>query len=351
MSKKASPALVGSFVISALVLSVVGIAYFGSGRFLAKSYKYVAYFEGSLAGLSVGAPVTFRGVRVGEVSEILVRYDIAEERIRTPVYIEFQERSIQQASGEPCGCHELLKMLIDKGLRAQLTLQSLATGQLAVELNLYPDKPVKLAGKDPRYPELPTIPSTMEQITKTLQELPIHEIVEELRGAIKNINQLAGSPELHKAVKSLDTTLEDVGSLVRHIDGKVDPIASSVEDTATAAKATLQQASESIASAERVLNTTLEDIQKLVDDVDVRIDPVMSGLESATTAAVGALEQARTTLATVQSVIAEDSGLHYELVNALKELSAAASAVRVLAEYLEQHPEALVHGKGGAGER
>jgi len=351
MSKKASPALVGSFVISALVLLILGIAYFGSGRFLAKSYKYVAYFDGSLAGLSAGAPVTFRGVRVGEVSEIVVRYDIAEERIRTPVYVEFHARSIQQASGEPCGCQELIRMLIDKGLRAQLTLQSLVTGQLAVELNLHPDKPVKLVGKDPRYPELPTIPSTMEQITKTLQDLPIHEIVGELRGAIKNIDQLAGSPELHKAVKSLDTTLEDVGNLARHIDSKVEPVVSSFEDTADAAKSTLQQASESIASVEQVLKDTLEDIRTLARDVNDQVDPVVSSFETAANAAVDALEQARTTLATVQSVIAEDSKLHYEVVNALKELSAAAGAVRVLAEYLEQHPDSLIHGKGAPGER
>ncbi len=351
MSKKASPALVGSFVISALVLLVLGIAYFGGGRFLAKSYKYVAYFEGSLAGLTVGAPVTFRGVRVGEVSEILVRYDIAEEHIRTPVYVEFQARSIQQASGEPCGCHELIRMLIDKGLRAQLTLQSLVTGQLAVELDLQPEKPIHLVGKDARYPELPTIPSTMEQITRTLQELPIREIVTELRNAIKNIDQLASSPELHKAVKSLDTTLEDVGSLARHIDSKVDPVVSNVEDTANAAKSTLQQASESIASVEQVLKDTLEDMRILARDVDDRVDPVVSSFEAATSAAVDALGQARATLATVQSVIAEDSKLHYDIVNALEELSAAARAVRILAEYVEQHPESLVRGKGASGER
>ncbi|MGB2984777.1 MAG: MlaD family protein [Phycisphaerae bacterium] len=351
MSKKASPALVGSFVISALVLLVLGIAYIGGGRFLAKSYKYVAYFEGSLAGLTVGAPVTFRGVRVGEVFEIVVRYDIAEDRIRTPVYVEFQARSIQQASGEPCGCDELIRMLVDRGLKAQLTLQSLVTGQLAVELDLRPDKPLVLVGKDPRYPELPTVPSAMEQITKTLQNLPIHEIVEDLRSAIKNIDQLASSPELHKAVKSLGTTLEDVGNLARHIDSKVDPVVSSVEDTADAAKLTLQQASESIASVEQVLKDTLEDIRVLARDVDDQVDPVVSSFESAANAAVDALGQARATLATVQSVIAEDSRLHYEVVNALEELSAAARAVRVLADYLEQHPESLIRGKGAPGER
>ena len=91
MSKRASPTVIGAFVVGAAILAVAGVAYFGGGKFLAKTTAYVAFFDGSLKGLNIGAPVTFRGVRIGTVTNIVVRFDSVDQSIRIPVYFELEQ--------------------------------------------------------------------------------------------------------------------------------------------------------------------------------------------------------------------------------------------------------------------
>ena len=94
MSKKANPALIGGFVVGAAVLAVAGIAFFGGGKLFAEQLTFVSYFEGSLKGLQVGAPVTFRGVRIGAVSDIVVRYNSDDQSVRIVVYFQIERDRI-----------------------------------------------------------------------------------------------------------------------------------------------------------------------------------------------------------------------------------------------------------------
>ena len=146
---KANPAVIGGFVIGAIALVVIGLLAFGGTNWFAKRNKYVAYFPGSVKGLQVGAPVDFRGVTIGRVTDIKVLFNPEEVSARIPVVMEFDPTQIEVVGGEPIMAGaEGAKRLIDAGFRAQLQSQSLLTGLLFVNLDFLPKSPVRLVGGD-----------------------------------------------------------------------------------------------------------------------------------------------------------------------------------------------------------
>ncbi|UCD34191.1 MAG: MCE family protein, partial [Nitrospiraceae bacterium] len=176
MSKQANKTAVGAFVLGAIALAVAGVLIFGSGKFFADTDKYVLHFEGSVKGLNTGAPVMFRGVKIGSVTDILLRYDPVDLSVHIPVIIEV-DRSRFSRINTVKERRTSINVLIERGLKAQLQLQSVVTGQLMVDLDFYPEDPVNLVGNnDIPYAEVPTIPSNLQKLTKTLEQLPLDEL-------------------------------------------------------------------------------------------------------------------------------------------------------------------------------
>lgn len=350
MARKANPTLIGVFVLGAAALAVGGVAYFGSGSFNRETNKFVLFFDGSLQGLTVGAPVQFRGVRIGSVVDILVRYHSDDQHVDTPVYVEIEANRLEWVDGQPQE-GELLPQMIEKGMRAQMVTVSFVTGMLAIQLDFHPDKPAVFHGAEDGLPEIPTIPSPFEQITRTLQNLPIEELMEDLRHAVQGVDSLVRSPDLQAAFLSFQTAADDIGILAQNVNRQVDPVASSFKDTAADLRTVLGQAGERIASAEKSLSETLLEFRKLAENANAQVEPVAASVRRALGDAEGALKQSRVTLEELQLVVARDSQLHFQLVNTLAELSAAARSVKVLADSLEQQPESLLRGKADGGGR
>lgn len=313
MSKKASPAAIGAFVVGAVALVVVAIMVFGSGRFFRERRQYVLFFEGSVKGLNIGAPVNFRGVRIGSVSDIRILVQPEDLSFRIPVIIEIESESFSLAGHQKASLLDgemdqeaLIDRLLKEGLRAQLKVQSLVTGQLMVEFDFHPDKPVRLAGLDTGYNELPTIPSDLEELERTIdkaiatfEQLPLDELVEKVSSIAAGVEHLVNSPETEASFRNLNRALVEIRKLARRLDKRVPALASSLENTSRQAGSTLDRAAEALAE--------------------------------------------------IQGAVSEDSALHNETLNALRELSAAARSVRVLADYLERHPDALLRGKAASG--
>jgi len=318
MSKQISKTAIGGFMVSAMVLFVAGVMIFGSGKFFKKTYEFVLFFEGSLKGLKVGSPVTHRGVQIGSVQKITIRPNPETQEAVIPVIISIDQDKVE--SKEKLDLDESMPRLIEKGLKGQLTVESLVTGQLMVDLDFYPDISARLIGTDMEYREIPTTPSAVEKIAQTLREVPIKEIFEKLEQAIDGIESAINSPKIPKILNSLDLVLEDTHKLVRNLDKTVTTLGSSAEETLT-------------------------DYGKLARNVDVRVEPLATDVEHAAEAATEALVQAKKSFSTVQ----EDSEVIHEFTNALKELAAAARSMRLLADYFERHPDALVQGKGEPG--
>lgn len=350
MARKTNPALIGVFVLGAAALAVGGITYFGSGSFSRQTKKFVLFFEGSLQGLTIGAPVQFRGVRIGSVVEILVRYHSDNNVVDTPVYIEIEANRMEWIDGKPRE-GELMPQLIERGMRAQMVTVSFVTGMLAVQLDFHPDKPAVYHGDDSEILEIPTIPSPFEQIAKTLQNLPIEDLMNDLRGAVQGLEEVVRSPELAAGIKSFHTAADNISTLAQNINQQVEPLAGSFIDSTTDFRTTLSHIADRLTAAEASLSSTLLEYRKLAENTNAQVEPLATSIRSAVEDAQGTLKQSRITLQEMQRVVDRDSQLHFILVNALAELSAAAKSVKVLADSLEQHPESLLRGKSDEGGR
>jgi paraquat-inducible protein B len=261
---------------------------------------FLINFDGSVRGLSVGAPVEFRGIKIGIVSDIAVNLDPNTLEIKIPVLIEIQPERItttqviqspimqSQISADK---YAVMKLMVKRGLRAQLETGSLLTGQLFVGLDFHKDLPQKELLMTGKYPEIPAIPAAMDELRRTvtdvmaeIRRLPLDKIAKEILETVEGGNRLVNSPDTQKAVHNLNVALGNVEKLTEGLDRQVDTLANSLDNTLVTVRKTLQVA-----------------------------DP--------------------------------NSPAAVNMNSALKELAAAARSIRVLADYLEQHPEALVKGK------
>src|SRR5512137_2811193 len=186
MSKSANKTVIGIFVVGAIALVVVAIVVLGSGKFFKKTLRAVCYFEGSVGGLNIGAPVVFRGVKIGSVTDVVLRVDSAKLIFTIPVYIEIEPDRFRVIGVRPKQLGQNLKTFIDRGLRATLEMQSIVTGQMQVGLDYYPDKPAKFAEFriDTRTPEIPTVRTAMQELTKKVEKIPIDELFAKILSAV-----------------------------------------------------------------------------------------------------------------------------------------------------------------------
>jgi paraquat-inducible protein B len=363
MSKKANKTAIGIFVVGAIVLAIAAVVIFGSGKYFTRKSTYVAFFSGSAKGLRIGAPVAFRGVRIGSVTDVRVKFIARDLSFRIPVFfqIETDRFSASEADANLLEKKELLPILIERGLRAQLDMQSFVTGQLLINLDFHPDSAVDYhIDTIPEYKgefrEMPTIPTSFEKIRKALDELPLTDMVEQGRRALAGIEQLVNSPEVGNSLQYLEQTLKNMRDLVRHMDTKIDPLAASMQPAIGDAQKMVNNVDSQIvplaASVKKTSVTAraaLNDARKLLKNADGHIDPIGTRLEKSLDSAKAALDQAEKTLATVEEFTAENSQFRYHVFLALEEFSAAARSFRALTDYLGQNPDALLRGKTGPG--
>lgn len=362
--KKANPAIIGGFVVGAVVLVIAGILMLSSGQFFKEKLTYVLYFGTSVEGLQRGAPVNFRGVKVGSVSDILVEFDInnAEYTARTPVYIQLTVGGMREVGGQMNGSlapEDVMDLLVQRGLRASLTSQSFVTGQLAVELDFHPGTPIRLKGFSKDVPELPTIQSDFEAITATaaqtakrIGDLPIEELFVQFQNIALGLNRVLQSLESANLGKSLDAVVAiaeqngaELRQLLHALNQDIPPLAADLRATSAAANRVVAK---ELPPALRALTDILKDSRGLVQQLDRRLGSLSASVETTSQTAQEALVQAKDTMASVEGAISEDSSLRYDVAKTLDEIASAARAVRVLAEALERRPEALIYGKGRA---
>ncbi|MBF0217623.1 MAG: MCE family protein [Candidatus Omnitrophica bacterium] len=212
MRVKANRTLVGIFVVSALVILIAGTAIYGSGTLFKKTNRFVLYFDGSVKGLSIGAPVMFRGVSIGIVQDISLIYDKTAGTIMLPVIVEIEEGRIKGAPsfGEEGGD----KKMIALGLRAKLEVQSFLTGQLMILFDFYPDRPAVLRGILKGYPELPTLPISKD-IFELMDEMPIKEMARDLASSAKGISKLVNSSDLERSFYEFPDAIRETKEAMR----------------------------------------------------------------------------------------------------------------------------------------
>ena len=346
MAKKSNPKLIGGFVIGALALVIGGILAFGGGQYFTPKVKFVVYFPGvSLSGLNVGAPVTFRGVKVGEVTSIVIKYDVARQKLRVPIQFDLDPAELQFVNGEH-NPGKNIPELIARGLRGQLQTVSLVTGQAIIDFNFYPDTPVRLFGAEAGVMELPTIPSDIEQLKVNvtsllakINKLPLEKMSDDIIKAIADADQL---------LKDADSVVKSGGSLVGNVNAQVQPLTTSLLGTLDRASSLFKEAKARVelkpGEPLSVLNQTLVDAQKLVNNVDASWPQIGAAAIFALKTMGGALTHADALIKAAQGVLSPSSPVYFELISTLREFKFAATAVKVLAEYLQRNPGAILTG-------
>lgn len=318
MGRKANPTLIGAFVVGAIALAVAGVLVFGSGQMFKHTVKFVCFFTGAVDGLNVGAPVKFKGVEVGSVVDIRLRLngepDVDAEQIakglRIPVIIELDFKKLASRGALAINSRDALKKVIDLGLRAQLNSQSLVTGLLFIQLDFRPDTPEDFVlTEESEYPEIPTLPTALEQVRSAAEHL------------MRRLDQL----DVEGIVRSVSQSLDGIDRLVN----------------APALKATIESLPETVAN----MNKAIASVRDLTTRLDTQAGPFLASLKTTTDRTNDALDQMRVTLQNVQKFIDPASPLASQISSALQEMTGAARSVRLLADYLERNPSAVVRGK------
>jgi len=352
MSKQANKTLIGVFVVAAIVMLVAAVFILGSGKFFKEKHEYVAYFDGSVKGLRIGAPVVFRGVRIGEVQDIALHYYHQELTFKIPVFIILYPDKVI-GMGLELNLQEELnswKKLLDDGLRATLETQSIVTGQLLIGLDFHKDAPLNLNGLEelklgPDVLEIPTIKSALQLLGKKFEELPFDKIAADLQSSLRGINEFVNSPEFGKSLHYFKQTMREARNLIINVNEKVDPLFAQVDQTLLEAQKLLRNVDGQVAPLATSVKGTSDDAGKLLRNVNKRIGPIHADLNKTTTKLRSALASAESAIGEIDEMVADESDLRYYLDIFLKELTQSARSIRALADYLERNPDALLRGK------
>src|SRR5262249_46651760 len=289
MSTRANPVVIGGFVVGALALLVVALLVWGGTGLFRTKLEYVLFFDSAVTGLNKGGPVLGRGVKVGEVTDVQVRWG-------TPlvaVYITLDPKALKGAAVE--GPTRAIERLVrEEGLRAQLRMQSFVTGVLYVALDFRPDTPIVLRGGHQEVPEIPTIPSDievwtakLERFANKIEKVPLDEIGQNVAAVLADVKGIVESKGARDLLPNANSAGNEARVLVRRVDAQIEPLVSEI-------KTTLAHA-----------DGTLDAVRKLALDVDTRVDPLALQAEDTLKAAQAALGDARPLIEDVRRLAAK----------------------------------------------
>ena len=319
----AKPAAVGGFVLGALIIIVVAILFFGGPHAFSSKTKAVVYFDGSVGGLGPGSPVTFRGVRIGSVSAVALLVDAKRMQARIPVQLKLEPDRVTLVSGSTGPA--MLRRLIEAGLKARLEFESLVTGQMLVDLDFNPELPVHLVGEaDPDVPEIPSMPSDLEELRRQLTHAPIVDTVAQVRQTLAAIEHVAD-----------------------RLDSVIGPLAGGAQHALDSTGQTMDLAGVAIRGLQQSAMDTLGDVQALASDGRQQLSVRGQELGHALATAEKALQASRDLLASANGLVARGARPRDDLEATLRDLAASASALRDLSQALDRDPNIALLGRKG----
>ncbi len=333
MKTKLSPSLVGLFVMGALLLAGVGVVTFGNVSLFTQPSRFTVFFDESVHGLDLGSPVKFRGVRVGRVADIRLRYDPASQRSEIEIVCEFSRDTIADAGGGALnmGDRAQLKKFVDEGLRARLGLIGLATGLLFVELDFLDPRQHPVTHStfaNDTYPVIPAVRSTtaefmagLEEITVKLRAVDVATLARETTGFVTDARRQLNALDLPQLVNESTQTVRAARAIVEN------PVWQTALNNA---------------------NGAITDLRGVIAKIDGQVGPTAENLNAVLTQAKAAVDAFNAAAQTVRQFVSAQQGLGADADTAVRRITEAADAVRRLVEFLERNPAALITGSKNA---
>jgi paraquat-inducible protein B len=326
---KVSPAVVGAFVIGGFALLFLALMSFGGVSFFSKPPRFMVLFNESIHGLDIDSPVKLRGVRVGRVKDLNIRYDQQSNRSVVAVVCEFGKDAMTDARGVGINVssREELQALVDRGLRAQLGVLGLATGLLYVELDIVnpAEFPAPKDLGDPRYVVVPALPSAISAFQASASEI---------LSKIKKVDFAGLSEELKALVAQ--TRKQVAGIDVRGVVEQWKKTGVAVEALAT---------SPDIKRTFDNLNQTATELRGVMARLDAQVDPAGKELAATLAETRKAVQAFNDAADATRGFFKTNAGVGVEIGDSLGRLNEAVEAVRRLADFLERNPNALLTGK------
>ncbi|MGF6232307.1 paraquat-inducible protein B [Inquilinus ginsengisoli] len=264
---------------------------------------YLVYFDSSVGGLAPGAPVEWHGIKIGQVTDVRLQYDAVAGMARIPVTIEVEPQRIELVGTDQAfGSGANVEALVRRGLRAQLKTGNLLTGAMVVSFEMDPTLPPAELGTGDRYPVIPSVPGQLDSAMRSINgildkvsSLPLEKLIEQANATLKSFETLAAAPEITESLRSLAGTLAST--------------------------------------------------QQLLSQANTDLGPVIQKLPPLLDAAQQAVRRLSGTLGSVTQGYGADSTFKRDLTRLMSQVDDTLRSVRVLTDYLEQHPEALIRGK------
>ena len=316
MTARARPRLVGFFVLVAVGLALAGIAALSSGRLFAEHRTFVVFFPNAVGGLRGGAPVTFRQVPVGQVRDVELVFGTSYQDSRVMAIIQVRRGAVKNVAGQAAALQlsdaQLVKVLVDAGLRAAARSSSPVAGQRSIDLDFHPDLAPRFSGIETPYPEIPTAPSGMELLGDKLEaalerisDVPLDEVLLQIKATLASAQRLLDSGDVDAAVRELRLTLETANRTLAGAEKTMGHVDGLVAD----ARATMSRVDDRV----KRLGTTFERLDR--------------------------------TLATVDRNVERTAEVQLEAVRTFDEMNELLKSLRFLGETLQRHPESLLRGK------
>jgi len=322
MSQKINTTSIGLFIVTGVALGVIGLLLFSSSKLFTRTRDCILYFNDSLNGLNEGAPVKYRGVTVGSVKRVMVRFNQATNDYAMPVIIQLEEKLIRERMGDDSMevfTENALAQRIQWGLRASLQSESLVTGVLYIEIRPNPNAPPPVYHQLKKiYAELPTEPTQIQQLMQNLASLDLKSLQTNVNNLIIRLDTTVGELKMGEINRGLTNLLASVDRLVSSPD---------------------------ITNGLAAIRPTLDQYRDLGAKLAGRVDPLADSITNSLAEADRALAQFRGAADNLRALLAPDAPLPNDLDQALQQLSGAVQSLSVLLDFLKQHPNALITGR------
>ncbi|MCP5426370.1 MAG: MCE family protein [Gammaproteobacteria bacterium] len=360
MAEKQRYFRLGVFVLVSLALSCITLFLLGGRALFEPTLTFETYFDQSVSGLDVGAKVEFRGVPIGQVTEIVMSSPLYEQNVpvdKRRAYIVVRAK----VTGNPAQVKQWqqdLPEFVKRGLRAQTQLAGV-TGQQILALNQVDPKRYPTLAFDwkPDYPYVPSVPSLTGQIITTVQKFMAGLSESDLQGLSHNLNRLVetltdkiGQVPVSELSAEAAGMLQDGRSAIQRVERILTaaPIDQAVGNLSSAAgridtllnDPSIGQALRSIANASAQLNNLLaRQVQKTLNNVVVFTARLRRIAET------GELDRLVAHLdQTVQRLDALVGANQYDVRGIVQDLQATAANLRNLSEVAKRYPAGVLFG-------